>query len=77
MVEFIEDHGLAPGTWYLWSTGKVRILLACPDCGHVTSLDLNDGFEVSVFGIVSPSVKCQNVSCEFWDTAYLRNWKSF
>lgn len=69
-----EDKMLLPGTWYLWKTGKRRILFACPLCGTITMID-EDEVSVSAGGMVAESIRCTNISCYFTDKVLLEGWK--
>lgn len=70
MVDCKRDPELQPGTWNLWSTGKRRVLFACPLCGDVGLLN----HEISDEGIVTPSVQCPSLNCTFHDMIKLLGW---
>ena len=74
MRVFTYDNHLQPGTWYLWKTGKRRILLACPTCGTITMID-EDEVSVSASGMVAEAIRCTNIRCYFGDKILLEGWK--
>lgn len=70
MVDCVKDPTLQPGTWNLWTTGKKRVLFACPLCGNVGLLD----HEIAADGKVTPSVQCMKDGCSFHDMIRLLGW---
>jgi hypothetical protein len=70
MLECPKDPTLQPGTWYLWTTGKRRILFACPECSQVMLLQ----HEIAYEGSVIPIVECSQSECWFRDHVRLVGW---
>jgi len=70
-MDLNKDPELAPGTWNLWSTGKRRILFACPLCGDVGLIS----HEIGDDGIVSQAVQCPGLMCGFLETIKLVGWE--
>ncbi len=69
-MEYRKDPELPPGTWNLWSTGKRRVLFACPVCGDVGLLN----HEIADDGTVTPSVQCPALYCTFHEMIKLAGW---
>lgn len=70
MVRCPKDPALMRGTWNLWTTGKKRVLFACPKCSEVGLLD----HDIADDGKVSPSVQCTKLGCGFHDDVILEGW---
>lgn len=70
MHEANRDRTLLNGTWNLWTTGKRKILFACPRCGFIRLLD----DDVSPGGQVPAPVQCPGLKCGFHDTIRLLDW---
>lgn len=70
MVNCPKDPTLAPGTWNLWTTGKRRILFACPKCGEVALLE----HAITGDGNVIRDVQCIKLGCGFRDHIKLEGW---
>lgn len=73
MVKCPYDTALVPGTWYLWQTGKKRVFLACPSCGGVAMIELDD---LEEDGSILGGMKCRKLNCTFNDQITLIGWKS-
>lgn len=73
MVELPEDKTLQPGTWYLWTTGKKRIFLACPLCGQIVLIDPEET-EIIDDGRLAKLLECPSLTCDFRDAIRLRGW---
>lgn len=74
MVEFPEDRTLQSGSWYLWTTGRKRIFLACPMCGQIISIEPCE-VEIIEDGCLSKIIDCPNPICDFTDAVRLVGWK--
>jgi len=70
-----EDRTLSQGTWYLWTTGKTRVLFSCPLCAQVMFFGQDDGVTVAQDGIVTPAIKCPAPGCAFRYQVRLVGWK--
>jgi len=70
-MELRKDLELSPGTWNLWSTGKRRVLFACPLCGDVGLISQEIGDD----GVVSQAVQCPRLMCPFNETLKLLGWE--
>jgi len=70
------DPNVEKGVWKGWRHGlsnKVHILLSCPTCGFLGSLD---DHEIAADGLITPSVDCPNESCAFHESGCrLEGWK--
>ena len=56
------------GQWRCWNNnGTEYVFVTCPGCGSEYRLDHN----VSVMGVISPSLECPSDECTFHDTAIL------
>ena len=68
---------LAPGTWRaVQFSGKpgepdYRIKVSCPMCGTEAGLDEH---EIDGDGVVSPSVECPALGCQFHEHIVLEEW---
>ena len=71
MVKCQPDTALSAGTWYLWRTGKKRIFFACPSCGGVIMIQLDD---VNEDGTIVTNFKCRRAGCTFDDQIKLIDW---
>lgn len=75
MWECSEDKTLPMGSWYLWTTGKTKVLFSCPLCGQIMFFGEEDGIKVSAEGIVSPVLKCPAPGCYFREPVKLVGWR--
>jgi hypothetical protein len=73
MVKCIIDTALAPGTWYFWKTGKKCVFLACPTCGGVVMINLDD---INEDGTIVSRFQCRRRGCSFDDEITLVGWNS-
>lgn len=55
------------GCW--WSTGA-GICISCPECSDTYYLD----HDIKSNGVVSPSLMCPNVKCNFYRDVRLLDW---
>lgn len=69
-MDLKKDPGLFPGTWNLWTTGKRRVLFACPICGDVGLINQ----EIKDDGTVTSSVQCPRLYCSFNEPVRLLEW---
>ncbi len=72
MLEFREDTALTPGSWYLWKTGKKKVLLSCPACGGISLISARD---VSHEGELSRNFWCRVKGCFTTDEGRLVGWR--
>ena len=67
---------LRAGTWttrnVLGAGEKPRVIIGCPTCGRRGVLD---DHTVDESGIVSPSVVCPHLACDFHDYIALKDWR--
>jgi len=73
MVECREDTALTPGTWYLWKTGKMKVFVACPVCGGIALVDVDD---VEEDGRLVRSFWCRVKGCLFYEEIVLAGWRA-
>lgn len=70
MLECLKDPTLQSGSWNLWTTGKRKVLFACPKCSHVALLNQ----KIADDGRVIQKVKCAKQGCKFHDHLRLLGW---
>ena len=59
------------GQWRLWNHDDTDyVFVKCPGCGQEYRLD----HDISVQGVVSPSLECPGDECTFHDTVILAGW---
>jgi len=75
MWECSEDRTLPRGTWYLWRTGKTRVLFSCPLCGQIMFFGPDDGVKIAPDGSVTPAIRCPAQECVFEYGVRLVGWK--
>ena len=73
-LKFARANGLFPQRQE-WSprkdeSSKLSAVIGCPFCGSVGHLD----HEISLTGIVTPSIDCPDNDCTFHDWGFLVGW---
>jgi predicted RNA-binding Zn-ribbon protein involved in translation (DUF1610 family) len=71
MVKCPMDTALQQGTWYLWRTGKKYVFLACPSCGGVVMINMDD---INEDGTIVSGFQCRKRGCGFDDQITLLEW---
>lgn len=72
MLELREDTALTPGSWYLWKTGRRKVLLSCPACGGISMISVR---EVSPGGELARNFWCRVKGCFVNDQVRLVGWR--